>query len=762
MLFMTKEISISVVIPTYNVGEYIGECLESVLNQTEAFKEVICVDDLSDDNTCEVIERYVKDNPVVKLVKLPEKGTANIARKVGAAAATGDYIWFIDGDDLVKPESVAELRKLLKDHPVDILQFNVDVQNCANLDADRIKRFEKFVRPFNGELKSKDVFEGCFKKSKYQFNLWNKVFSKELCQKAFTEIETIQLPIAQDKYAFYVLAYFAQSYFGAPDKYFYIYRFGLGVTGQVFIDRKRFKRYCHLGDTAQAIVRFSQSKGIDQDIIESSSRQLLSHNLAEWERLNSRDKAWGYSEIVKHWDAAYVVSMLTKKDYYNRKRIASCLTGFDEELQSERKVQRIGVYYHRLSIGGAQRVVVKLIELWRQMGYECVLLTDEAPTPNDYPLPDGVDRVVIPSVFNDIRFNYPSRASALSKIIEQYRIDTVVYHAWVCPCLFWDMLLFKSYSVRVLVHTHNPFSTLLMNLNPNWVELPYVFSLADGVIALSKTDQEFWKQFVKRTFLVVNPHTFEIEHAPKAALNNKNLIWVGRLDPAQKRPEDALRVMSRIVKSHPDARLFMVGDNEKYPSVLANLKRQAEKLGITQNVEFCGFIKEVQPYYMRSSVYLMTSDFEGFSMSLGEALTVGLPVVMYDLPYLTLVEQNRGVITVPKNDISAMANEVIALLDDPVKLNQLGCESRDFMEVFGRWDFEKEWKKIFDALNQECPSSKPLPVMWQTLLGHVELGISRSRNKNKVIPVPNFRTRELLKMLRHKFKQRIKHFFGRE
>jgi glycosyltransferase involved in cell wall biosynthesis len=87
---------ISVVIPAYNAEKYIGQCIEGILHQTHKDLEIIVVDDGSTDRTAEIATAYSE----VKLISQTNQGQS-VARNVGAAAATGDYIHFMDADDLV-------------------------------------------------------------------------------------------------------------------------------------------------------------------------------------------------------------------------------------------------------------------------------------------------------------------------------------------------------------------------------------------------------------------------------------------------------------------------------------------------------------------------------------------------------------------------------------------------------------------------------------------------------------------------------------
>lgn len=90
---------LSVIIPVYNVEEYIKECLESILNQTLKNIEVICIDDCSPDKSADIIKEYAANDNRVKYIKHTENKFQGGARNTGIQAAAGKYITFVDSDD---------------------------------------------------------------------------------------------------------------------------------------------------------------------------------------------------------------------------------------------------------------------------------------------------------------------------------------------------------------------------------------------------------------------------------------------------------------------------------------------------------------------------------------------------------------------------------------------------------------------------------------------------------------------------------------
>jgi len=105
---------VSFVVPAYNVEEYIGTCLTSLLNQTDRDFEIIIVDDGSTDKTYEIAHSILKSSADVKwkLLKQENKGVS-VARNVGMSMASGRYIVFVDSDDCVSESLVEKIRPIV-------------------------------------------------------------------------------------------------------------------------------------------------------------------------------------------------------------------------------------------------------------------------------------------------------------------------------------------------------------------------------------------------------------------------------------------------------------------------------------------------------------------------------------------------------------------------------------------------------------------------------------------------------------------------
>lgn len=112
---------ISVIVPVYNVEEYLEECLESIKRQTYTDIEVILVNDGSIDRSKEICERYCEKDSRFKLVNQENKGLSG-ARNRGMLESKGEFISFVDSDDILKEDMLEQLMKQMTSEDIDIVE----------------------------------------------------------------------------------------------------------------------------------------------------------------------------------------------------------------------------------------------------------------------------------------------------------------------------------------------------------------------------------------------------------------------------------------------------------------------------------------------------------------------------------------------------------------------------------------------------------------------------------------------------------------
>ena len=106
---------VSIITPTYNCAAYIGETIEAVLNQTYQNWEMIIIDDQSEDNTSVTVRKYADNDNRIIYRRLKENSGAAIARTAAMKLATGQYMAFLDSDDIWLPEKLEKQLRFMKE-----------------------------------------------------------------------------------------------------------------------------------------------------------------------------------------------------------------------------------------------------------------------------------------------------------------------------------------------------------------------------------------------------------------------------------------------------------------------------------------------------------------------------------------------------------------------------------------------------------------------------------------------------------------------
>lgn len=704
---------ISILIPVYNAEQYLTQCLDSVVNQTLKDIEIICVLDGGNDSSDNICRSYAaKDCRIIVIDHKINKGLL-AARKTGVDNASGEYIMFLDSDDWLEVDACSRLYDLIKNNNVDILQFGSYVDAEPFVPEQRVAGVKQLLEPYIGRLDGEKVFEGAFLDNKFRFTIWNKIYKTELCKRVYNDFnENENINKAEDLCAFFRLAYFAKSYIGIKDK-FYHYRFGAGITGKNKIDLPTFEIHCSQSEVLEKCRLFLLEQGVFdkyRTIYERIKKGLINECINNWfTYLNEENSSEGFKVLVKYWDGTDIAIELSQRWFYDSVIMLSDRIYSPDLLpRTARTIKKIAVYYHRYSMGGVQKVISLLMSALITQGFEVLLITDEQPSDTDYVLPESVKRVVIPA--SNKPSEYPYHALGLKNALINFEADMVIYNATSSQNVFFDILVVKSLGIPIALYVHEYFGVGYRNLFTLPIRKIKFFRFADVLIALSKVQRDYWRAVGSNAVYLPNPLDDKAHSVKLSALNNHDIIWVGRLS-REKRYLDALEILSKVKKVITDARIVFVGNFSSKDDEIEFYKK-ISSLQLKDSVEFYGYVSDVYPIYERCSLYLHTSEAESFCMTLAESKLAGLPCVMYKMPYLELQQGSKGIIAVNMYDTSAAAEAIIRIFSNSELKQRLGKEARESIEPFLSYEYAKEIKQIIRSLetapvfNQINPSSK--------------------------------------------------------
>ena len=120
---------VSIITPSYNSSRFISQTIESVLSQTYQNWEMIIVDDVSPDDSNDIIEEYIKKDSRIKLIKLEKNSGPAIARNKAIKEAQGRYIAFLDSDDLWMPQKLEKQINFMQNNHYELTYTNYETMN---------------------------------------------------------------------------------------------------------------------------------------------------------------------------------------------------------------------------------------------------------------------------------------------------------------------------------------------------------------------------------------------------------------------------------------------------------------------------------------------------------------------------------------------------------------------------------------------------------------------------------------------------------
>ncbi len=184
-----------------------------------------------------------------------------------------------------------------------------------------------------------------------------------------------------------------------------------------------------------------------------------------------------------------------------------------------------------------------------------------------------------------------------------------------------------------------------------------------------------------------------------------DVVVVARLD-AVKRLDVFLRVVAEAAQRVPSIRAAIVGDGP----CRHELQRLAAELGVSNRVVFAGFQPDIAPWLGRARVFLLTSASEGLPLSVLEAMTFGLPVVVSDVGELRdCVRDGLNGCRVPAGDVSAYAHSVASLLLDEPKRRRWASESVRIAREYDVQTISARWSRVLTDLG--FPAGRRLPAL---------------------------------------------------
>lgn len=218
---------ISVIVPIYNVEDYLNRCVDSLINQTYSNIEIILVDDGSPDNCPAICDFYAQVDNRIKVIHKANGGLSD-ARNIGLRVASGDLIAFVDSDDWVSPTYIETMLNVLNDSDADIVECGF-IRTAGETDVS-VRNNPSSRRSYS----SAEALQLLIKDCELHQIVWNKLYTRSVIADTLFEIGKYN----EDEFWTYQIMGRAHKIVKIDDILYYYYQNNASIMGQGY----KFKR----------------------------------------------------------------------------------------------------------------------------------------------------------------------------------------------------------------------------------------------------------------------------------------------------------------------------------------------------------------------------------------------------------------------------------------------------------------------------------------------------------------------------------------
>lgn len=280
--------------------------------------------------------------------------------------------------------------------------------------------------------------------------------------------------------------------------------------------------------------------------------------------------------------------------------------------------------------------------------------------------------------------------------------DTVIVTAWQLSIILGMTVKKYKISCRTIGWQHSAYDAYferkhlyLYKHTDDFVENAGHLS---KIVVLNEVDSnKYYNNLGIKCEVIYNPKSFTSEK--KSDVKNRRFIASGRITPP-KRFDRLIEAFNIYSKMESEWELVILGDGP----LRGRVERLIKKYNLGARVHMYGFTRDVITPMLKSSIFLLTSDYEGFPMCITEAYELGLPVISFDIPAMEPLSRNGEAIIVDAFDIKKYAKEMYSLAADYGKRLEMQKNAISMAESLRIEVICSKWKRIIES--SDCPAKR--------------------------------------------------------
>ena len=345
-----------------------------------------------------------------------------------------------------------------------------------------------------------------------------------------------------------------------------------------------------------------------------------------------------------------------------------------------------------LSYGGAEKNLRIVANHMAEKGHE-VLVCSFGSQPCVQPLRDDIKVIYMPE-YRAKGVKRAQQISFLRKLIKTEKVDGIV--SFLCFPNFISIIAGKLAGVPVIVSERgDPYQ-----FNSTVMKAMYAtYRYAAGAVFQTEMAKEYFHPSLQaRSAVIANPVELKDETLfADLGSAEKSIAYSARFELVQKRQDIMLEAFKTVLEKHPDYVLRFYGDGPDEEK----MKKYAEELGISENVIFCGRSNNVLSDISKSSMFVLSSDYEGIPNSLLEAMSLGLPCVSTDCSpggARMLIEDGVNGLIVPRADAPALAAAICRMIEEEGLAETCGKNATAVRERFAMSVILSGWEEYIEKI----------------------------------------------------------------
>lgn len=655
---------VSLIIASYNNGIYLEKCLRSAIGQTLKNIEIIVVDDASSDESPAIINRFAVNDPRIRTIYSEKNESTFMSRKKGVLAATGRYIMFMDSDDFLV-DNACEIAYKTISGGYDVVLFGINLINMSHNRNSDIKRFNDDINKYTSkEYVNDEIREAIFITRNISWNLWNKIYLREICFHAYNKIGNDFLLGAEDVVAILGIVYYARTLYAIKDR---LYNWVIGSGISTSVDKVKNLRYLfQMAKTDTALSNYADDYKLNINLsflnayhCKNAINKLLLY-------VNNEDINDYFMKIADIFGISLVIDSICNLNSKELLGLVKKISNFVIDYKCKYDIYGIYCPIIKKEDISTINIIKSLLNFARCMNKEIILFTVKLPN-DGAEFPDWVKvvNINIPGCTGNEIKNHSKRLKAA---IGNNSVDIMFYIDIYRPSLVMDIIMLHYCQIPVILNLAQDFKyTFIQPSGIYYDERDAVCVCADATICSSELCESYLKMRGVNAWHISLPASeiarFQLLEPPQ------KIALLGNLSHPFAQIFQSLQVLKKVIGRMPWVQAIFIGTLGNDTQCNAFYEKVHE-LGLEGQIIVTGSSEDADSFLRKCGVLLSTSYWDSYALPERMAQAAGLPCVMYDIP-IERDMYNESIISVSQGDYEGAADTICDLLSDSKKWRRL-------------------------------------------------------------------------------------------